>query len=194
MKCLEAQQRMTLYLEKRLSDKELPSFLDHIDNCKECREELDLYLAFYLAVNDDEQEVSGSYVMGQTLAKRMLSSRKYLRRSRAKRAIGFGGMFLVMVIALLMQYRELFVKLQRDRVARSQIEAMTEMMTEAGVVAALQEESIIGQKEQLLTEAEEVNVEADFFGEHIYIPEKRIHGLAGLVKEKRDGAGEDHSD
>ena len=40
MKCIEAQQLIKPYLKKELSDRELERFLDHVENCPECYDEL----------------------------------------------------------------------------------------------------------------------------------------------------------
>ena len=49
---------VTPYILKKLNDKELEEFLDHISNCRECYEELEIYYTLYagLAQLDGEHE------------------------------------------------------------------------------------------------------------------------------------------
>ncbi|MBQ6876235.1 MAG: zf-HC2 domain-containing protein, partial [Lachnospiraceae bacterium] len=42
MKCLEFQQQISDFLDRRLPVDQLRSFVEHADECPECREELEL--------------------------------------------------------------------------------------------------------------------------------------------------------
>ena len=53
MKCLEAQNLIRPFLEKKLTDEELSGFLDHVQDCPGCREELELYTAVYSSMGED---------------------------------------------------------------------------------------------------------------------------------------------
>lgn len=53
MKCLEAQNLIRPFLEKKLTDEELAGFLEHVRDCPGCREELELYTAVYSSMGED---------------------------------------------------------------------------------------------------------------------------------------------
>ena len=58
MTCKEAEQMIMPYINDELDDKELGSFLEHVENCASCYEELEIYYTLYagLAQLDDEEE------------------------------------------------------------------------------------------------------------------------------------------
>lgn len=58
MTCKEAEQMVTPYIKEELTDKELAAFLEHIEGCKSCYEELEIYYTLYagLAQLDGENE------------------------------------------------------------------------------------------------------------------------------------------
>lgn len=51
MNCIEARRMVTLYVNKELSDKETEMFLDHIEHCSDCMDELDIYFTVYRALD-----------------------------------------------------------------------------------------------------------------------------------------------
>lgn len=81
MKCIEAQKLVKPYLEKELSDKQLEQFLDHVESCEECYDELEIYFFIYetlggAALEDPEAE---EYDFKKKLKKDIKNSRRYLR-------------------------------------------------------------------------------------------------------------------
>ena len=55
MNCLETQKRIRQFLDRTLPEDEWKAFLEHMNTCAECREELDLYCAIDYALRDDDQ-------------------------------------------------------------------------------------------------------------------------------------------
>lgn len=55
MNCLETQKRIRQFLDRTLPEDEWKAFLEHMNTCAECREELDLYCAIDYALKDDDQ-------------------------------------------------------------------------------------------------------------------------------------------
>lgn len=51
MKCMEARRMVTPYVNRTLSDKETEQFLDHVEHCRDCMEELDIYFTMYKAMD-----------------------------------------------------------------------------------------------------------------------------------------------
>ena len=43
MNCIEARRMGTPFVDRELTDKETEQFLEHIENCSDCRDELDIY-------------------------------------------------------------------------------------------------------------------------------------------------------
>lgn len=43
MKCMEVEKEIPLFLENKLEGKEIREFVEHMEGCKECREELSVH-------------------------------------------------------------------------------------------------------------------------------------------------------
>ena len=56
MSCLEAQQQISRFLQKQLSDEQLELFLDHVEYCPECMEELEIHHLIYRALNEETDQ------------------------------------------------------------------------------------------------------------------------------------------
>ncbi len=81
MRCVEAQRLIKPYLENQLSDEELHEFLAHIEGCKGCREDLEIYLAVYGALEtSDEEDIDYNFV--RALKEKLAASRKMLEQHR----------------------------------------------------------------------------------------------------------------
>ena len=81
MKCIEAQKLVKPYLEKELSDKQLEQFLDHVENCRECYDELEIYFFIYETLGGAalEESEAEEYDFKEKLKKDIKNSRRYLR-------------------------------------------------------------------------------------------------------------------
>ncbi len=51
MTCKEAEQKIMPYINDELTDKQLGSFLDHINHCNNCYEELEIYYTIYAGLS-----------------------------------------------------------------------------------------------------------------------------------------------
>ncbi len=47
MDCVRAQKLIRPYLDGKLSDRELEEFLDHVETCPACHDELEIYFSIY---------------------------------------------------------------------------------------------------------------------------------------------------
>lgn len=56
MNCREAQQLVMPYINNELSDDELEGFLEHIDTCGECKEELEIYFTVAVGIQQLDEE------------------------------------------------------------------------------------------------------------------------------------------
>lgn len=63
MTCMEAQALITPFINDKLNIATLEQFIDHVENCKECKEELEVYHALLTAMKqlDEEEEVSADF-------------------------------------------------------------------------------------------------------------------------------------
>ena len=84
MDCLEAQRLMKPYLDKKLTDRELAQFIDHIEHCRDCREELEINMAVDTVMNDKD-DARDAYNFTRKVDERLASSRRFLRVSRTER-------------------------------------------------------------------------------------------------------------
>ncbi len=65
MTCTQAQGYITPFINDQIDVNELEKFLDHIEHCEECREELEVYYTLLTAMKqlDEEHNMSGDYHM-----------------------------------------------------------------------------------------------------------------------------------
>lgn len=86
MKCIEAQQLVKPYIEGQLSDKQLEQFLDHVEHCPECYEELEIYFSIYETLgNTEKNQDEEVYDFEGKLKQDIKNSRRYLHLSKAYR-------------------------------------------------------------------------------------------------------------
>lgn len=95
MKCIEAQQLVKPYIEGQLSDKQLEQFLDHVEHCPECYEELEIYFSIYETLGSSEKNQDEElYDFGRKLKQDMKNSRRYLYLRKAYRFFRFAVVLL----------------------------------------------------------------------------------------------------
>lgn len=60
MECKEIQKLFIPFIDDQLSVSDLAAFLDHMDTCKECREEYDIYYTVIMGMRylDERQNIS----------------------------------------------------------------------------------------------------------------------------------------
>jgi hypothetical protein len=63
MTCIKAQAMITPFINDKLTMKELEEFLDHVNSCKNCREELEVYFALLTAMKqlDEDKNLNSNY-------------------------------------------------------------------------------------------------------------------------------------
>lgn len=59
MTCKEAEQMIMPYINDELTDKQLGPFLEHINGCKDCYEELEIYYTIYAGLSQLDGENEG---------------------------------------------------------------------------------------------------------------------------------------
>ena len=88
---MEVQNNLQRYLRDVLTDRELEAFLDHVENCPECYEELELYYAIRETLGSDEEkdknDKSEREPLEESLKRHLEMSRANLRLRKARSLI-----------------------------------------------------------------------------------------------------------
>ncbi|MGN0335345.1 MAG: anti-sigma factor [Lachnospiraceae bacterium] len=77
--CKEVQKMVIPYINQELSDDELRRFVYHIENCAECREELEIYYIVYKGLMQLDENENLSMNIIEALNDELESSRYHLR-------------------------------------------------------------------------------------------------------------------
>lgn len=76
MKCLEAQGLIMKYVNDELSGPQLESFLEHIDICPDCREELEIYYILTKGMKQLDNDFVDTYNFHEAFEKHLEKSKK----------------------------------------------------------------------------------------------------------------------
>lgn len=103
MNCRKAQQKIMPYIERKLSDSELEEFLDHVKECPDCSEELEVYFTVYYALRKLDEDDTDSFDMKELLKRdmekqRALQQKKESRSFVRKFSCVLAGMLLAVLI------------------------------------------------------------------------------------------------
>lgn len=85
MKCEEALAKISAYINHTLSGRELKEFIDHVEHCPECYDELETYYTIKVGINYLEQDRQDAYNIPQMLKKDLRQRKERLQRRRAIR-------------------------------------------------------------------------------------------------------------
>lgn len=69
MDCRTAQQKIMPYIERKLSDREMEEFIEHIRECETCSEELEVYFTIYYAIEKLDDKGHDSFDIKELLEK-----------------------------------------------------------------------------------------------------------------------------
>ncbi len=78
MDCQEAQRLVMPYIQDELMPEELEEFLEHVESCKDCQEELEIYFTVALGLRQLD-EGSGSYNIKGEMEASLEESRRQVR-------------------------------------------------------------------------------------------------------------------
>ena len=105
MKCTQAQSLMHDFLEHSISDQQLGAFLDHLESCADCREELELYNTVYDSLTRDVGAPAGREAADtHGLSEKLSDARSYLRRKRTGRILTRAIVVVLTVLFLVIFY------------------------------------------------------------------------------------------
>ena len=88
MNCQTAESMVNRYIEHDLSVDELEDFLEHIENCSSCYDELATYFIVHKAMQQlDEKQEDTVLDFKELLEEDIRKSRRYIRKKKFHRAI-----------------------------------------------------------------------------------------------------------
>ena len=100
MNCRTAEGMVNGYINHELSLKELEEFLDHIQTCSSCYEELETYFIVHEAMQQLDDNDSGSVMDFKSLLEQDIrKSRRYIRKKKLVR-FSVGVLLCILIVAL----------------------------------------------------------------------------------------------
>lgn len=82
MDCKTAQQMITSYIKRELTDRELEGFIEHIRECQECYEELEIYFTIHFALQKLDEDKNVSYNIQKMLKDDLRASERRVHRRK----------------------------------------------------------------------------------------------------------------
>lgn len=107
MTCKEAESLVMPYIKNELTDEELFEFLEHIEHCPECREELEIYFTVDVVIRQLDSE-TGNYNIKGALETAIEQSRERLEAVRMVKIMRYAVSTLsvmALIITVLLQCR-----------------------------------------------------------------------------------------
>ena len=87
MDCKTAQSLVIPYINGQLSDEETEDFLDHIENCKECYEELEIHFTIHYALQKLDEDDKVSFNIPKMLKENLRDTKNRIRRRKIFRGV-----------------------------------------------------------------------------------------------------------
>lgn len=112
MNCQTAESMVNRYIEHDLSVDELEDFLEHVENCPSCYDELETYFIVHAAMQQlDEQSRDSTLDLRELLEEDIRKSKHYILKMRFRRApsgmgfcaliAGLGGFLIYIIMQVL---------------------------------------------------------------------------------------------
>lgn len=101
MNCMEARRMVIPYVDRTLTDNEMDLFLEHIEHCSECMEELDIYYTLYKAMNILDSGNHQEYNFKKMLEEDIRMAHRTLFRHKASRMTRFVAVLLAETLLLI---------------------------------------------------------------------------------------------
>ncbi len=106
MTCREAERMVMPYINGELTDAELEDFLEHIDGCRECREELEIYFTVDVGIRQLDEgtgtyNIKGALETALELSKQHIHTLHLIRDARyAVNTLCFWAVAVVLILWL----------------------------------------------------------------------------------------------
>lgn len=106
MKCEEAVTKIDAYINHTLTGHELEEFLEHIESCKECYDELETYYIISVGIKYLEEEKVETYNIPTMLKEDLHARKRQLKRNNmfCRIAVFLGVLFFVIFFILCLSY------------------------------------------------------------------------------------------
>lgn len=107
MTCMEAEKMVIPYINDKLSVTELEDFLEHIDSCENCREELEIHYMVDVGLKKLD-EADGTYDIVGDLKRRLSESCGIVRRFMTFQVMSYAVstlMGMALLLTFLLQIR-----------------------------------------------------------------------------------------
>ena len=104
MTCKEAQRLVIPYIRHQLDEETMEAFLDHIDGCEECREELEIYFTVDVGIRQLDEgtgtyNIKGALENALALSRQRIHSLHLLKAARyAVNTLCFWSVLAVLII------------------------------------------------------------------------------------------------
>ena len=103
MKCVETKGMINRFVEKKLSYQELEQFLQHVEQCDDCMDELDIYYTMHKAFDLLDTGTHQNYNFKEMLNEELHMARRAVllhRTSLVLRDIFFAGIAILALLGL----------------------------------------------------------------------------------------------
>ena len=111
MNCQEAERLVTPYIHGELDEDQLEEFLEHIEGCENCQEELEIYFTVDLGIRQLDSDADNYNIKGE-MEELLDQSRQHVRRTRMFQAARYSVdtlMIMGLTVIIIMQRRVLGV-------------------------------------------------------------------------------------
>jgi hypothetical protein len=120
MTCSKAQSLITLYIKDKLNLKELEEFIDHVNSCPDCREELEVYYALLTAMKQLDEDKTLSNNFGLELAAKLRRAQEMIIHAKytyyRKKAI---LIFMLLLLAIFFNFRYSYLEQDENTIMKS---------------------------------------------------------------------------
>ncbi len=100
MNCKETQNNISLFVQEKLNMEQLELFLEHIENCSVCREELEVYYTLHTAMQILEENLEYEHTNYQIDLKWELEKSKDKLRKTKRNRIEKHVLFVIIAIVI----------------------------------------------------------------------------------------------
>lgn len=106
MKCEEALADIDAYINHKLNGRELEEFLEHVESCRECYDELETYYIISVGMRYLEEENLESYNIPRMLQENLHTRERQVKRRNVirKTAVFLGVLFFIVILVLVLSY------------------------------------------------------------------------------------------
>lgn len=93
MKCHDVQRMISGFIEEKLTDEQLEGFLEHIENCQDCYDELEVYYMITIGLMQLDEDHTGTMDLKKNLKDFISEQNKelYMRKRLAARRLCQAG-------------------------------------------------------------------------------------------------------